>query len=142
RFDNADAGAHTIRADLSGVPAGFVFAGSGEHTLAVIPNHENRQDFRVIKTGQIEGKVTYMDYSSDSENPVESAFPDARLLATGDRDTFSEGNGSFLLGDLAPGQYEVHVDPASVPKGYVSQPPSYVVQVAPGATARPPRFRL
>jgi SdrD B-like domain len=142
RFDNVDAGAHTIRAELAGVPAGFVFAGSSEHTLAVMPNHENRRDFRVIKTGQIEGKVTYMDYSADSERPVESGFPDAHLLATGDRDTYSEGNGSFLLGDLPPGQYEIHLDPATVPKGYVSQPPSYVVRVTPGTTSREPRFRL
>ena len=142
RFDNVDSGAHTIRAELAGVPAGFVFAGSSEHTLAVMPNHENRRDFRVIKTGQIEGKVTYMDYSSDSEHPIESGFPDAHLLATGDRDTYSEGNGSFLLGDLPPGQYEIHLDPATVPKGYVSQPPSYVVRVTPGAISKEPRFRL
>jgi hypothetical protein len=142
RFDNVDSGAHTIRAELAGVPAGFVFAGSSEHTLAVIPNHENRQDFRVIKTGQIEGKVTYMDYSSDTEHPIESGFPDAHLLATGDRDTFSEGNGSFLLGDLPPGEYEIHLDPATVPRGYVSQPPSYVVRVTPGVSSKQPRFRL
>jgi hypothetical protein len=142
RFDNVDSGAHTIRAELAGVPAGFVFAGSSERTLAVMPNHENRLDFRVIKTGQIAGKVTYMDYSLDSEHPIESGFPDAHLLATGDRDTYSEGNGSFLLGDLPPGQYEIHLDPATVPKGYVSQPPSYVVRVTPGAISKEPRFRL
>jgi hypothetical protein len=141
-FDQVEAGAHTIRAELANVPAGFVFAGASEHTLAVLPNRENRRDFAVIKTGQIEGKVTYMDYSSDSEHPVESAFPDARIVASGDRDTFSEGNGVFLFGDLPPGEYEVRLDPTSLPKGYAAQPSSYVVRVSPGATSREPRFRL
>lgn len=142
RFDNVEAGAHTIRAELANVPAGFVFSGSGEHTLAVMPNRENRSDFGVIKTGQIEGKVTYMDYSADPEHPAESPFPDARILATGGRDTYSEGNGLFLLGDLPPGDYELRVDPATLPKGYVVQPASYLVRVKPGATSREPRFRL
>jgi hypothetical protein len=142
RFDQVEAGAHTIRAELANVPAGFVFAGAGEHTLAVLPNRENRRDFAVIKTGQIEGKVTYMDYSSDPEHPVESGFPDARIVASGDRDTFSEGNGVFLFGDLPPGEYEVRLDASTLPKGYVAQPSSYVVRVTPGATSREPRFRL
>jgi hypothetical protein len=142
RFDNVDPGIHNIRADLSKVPAGFVFAEAGTRTITIFPNRENRVEMRVIQTGRIEGRITYLNYTEDPDHPKESPLPDAHVLATGDGDTYSESNGSFLLGDLAPGRYEVRIDPASIPKGYVSQPASYIVTVTPGAVSQQPRFRL
>jgi hypothetical protein len=142
RFDAIEPGGHSVRAEISGIPAGFVFAGSGQSTIAAIPNRENRADFRVIRTGHIEGRVTYLDYSADADNPKESPFPDARIVVTGDGDTYTEANGSFTLGDLPPGRYELRIDPATLPAGYVSQPVSTTVIVEPGAHPPVVRFKL
>jgi hypothetical protein len=142
RFDGVEPGGHTVRAEIAGIPAGYVFAGSGQTTIAAVPNRENRADFRVIRTGHIEGRVTYLDYSADADNPRELPFPDAHLILTGDGDTFTESNGNFVVGDLTPGRYEVRVDPASIPAGYLSQPASITVTVEPGGHPPTVRFRL
>ena len=142
RFENLEPGAHVLRAELGAVPAGFVFATPGSQTVAAVPSRENRAEFRVIRTGQITGKVTYMDYSDDADHPKEKPLADARILVTGDGDTYSEANGVFLIGDLAPGRYELHLDPTSLPRGYVPQPSSVTVTVTPGGVSRDTVFKL
>jgi hypothetical protein len=102
---------------------------AGRQTVAAVPYRENRVEFRVIRTGQVTGKVTYMDYSEDVEHPVERPLVDARILVTGDGDAYSESNGIFLIGDLPPGRYELHLDPTSLPRGYVAQPSSVTLTV-------------
>ena len=56
--------------------------------------------------------------------------------------TFSEANGVFLIGDLTPGRFELHIDLTSVPKGYVAQPSSVIVTVTPAAVTRSVAFKL
>jgi hypothetical protein len=142
RFDQVPPGAHRLRAELNGVPAGLVFSGSDERTVAVAPYQPTAQDFRVIPTGQIHGKVVYLDYSDDPDHPVERPLPDARVVATGDQDTYSETSGNFILGDLPPRQYQLRIDPASIPKGYASQPSLLTVTVRPGEVLRNVIFKL
>ncbi len=142
RFDGVMPGGHVVRSELDGVPAGYVFAESGLQTMAALPNRDNRFDVRAIKTGQIEGIVTYLDYGEDPDEPVEKPLPDVHILASGDLDTFSEMNGRFLLGDLAPGTYSLHLDPDGLPEGYAPQPASVVVRVEAGVASRDVKFRL
>jgi hypothetical protein len=141
RFEQVTPGAHLLRAELNGVPAGFVFADSSDRTVAVAPYRVNSQDFRIIKTGRIAGQVLTPDYRSDPDGPLERPFPDARIV-TGDVDTFSEANGYFLLGDLPPGTYVLRPDPASIPAGYVAEPSSLVAEVRAGQTVSGIVFRL
>jgi hypothetical protein len=142
RFDNVEPGSHRLRAELATVPAGYVFAGSGEVLVAAVPGRENRIDFRVIRTGQIEGKVTFLDYGNQEDAPVESPLPDARIIATGGQDTYTELNGDFLLGDLPPGVYELRLDPESLPPGLSPKPVEVRIEVTPSSTIRGVKFRL
>jgi len=76
--------------------------------------------------------VTYLDYSRNPEEPVERPLPDVRIIAGPQYDSFSELNGIFLIGDLPPGSYEVKLDRATLPEGYVPKPPSIQVLIKPG----------
>ena len=142
RFHHVTPGAHAVRADLTGVPAEMVFADAAERTIAVLPRHTNAQNFRVVRTGQVTGKVSYIDYVTDPEEPAERPLPDVRLIASSDYDTYSEVNGHFIIGDLPPGTYEIKVDPATVPAGYVAQPATAIVAVEPGEVRREVSFVL
>ena len=142
RFDGVSPGAHTVRAELAGVPADFVFADIPERTIAVVPYRENTLYFRVAKAGRVMGTVTYLDYSSDPDKGVERPLPDVRIVAGSERDTFSEANGGFLLGDLTPGTYELRLDPASLPANYVPSPSVVTVNVAPGESLQNVQFKL
>src|SRR5262249_53893907 len=85
--------------------------------------------------GQITGGITYKDATTDGDSFVEHPATDVRIVATGDRDTFSELNGHFLLSDLPPGVYELHVDPTTFLQGYVPTPATIRVQVNPGKSS-------
>jgi hypothetical protein len=142
RFDGVSPGAHTIRAELAGVPADFVFADIPERTIAVVPYRENVLYFRVARAGRVMGAVTYMDYAGGPDKEVERPLPDVRIVAGNDRDAFSEANGSFLLGDLTPGTYELRLDPETLPAGYVASPDVVTVTVMPGENLQNVRFQL
>jgi hypothetical protein len=142
RFDQVSTGAHKLRAALESVPADLVFADISERTIAIAPYGQNVMNFRVVRAGRITGKVTYLDYSAGPDNPIERPLPDVRIVSTGDRDTFSESNGSFLMSDLPPGSYELKVDPGSIPEHYVSNPVAVRVQITPGVTPDEVRFQL
>jgi hypothetical protein len=135
-------GAHTLRAGLEGVPADMVFAGPAEKTVAVLPFRDNVLDFRLVRTGRIGGRISYLDYGGDPEAPVERPLPDARILAGSEHDAYSEANGRFMLGDLPPGTYELRLDPETLPPGYEPRLPALAVIVAPGETVQGADFLL
>jgi hypothetical protein len=142
RFEQVAPGAHRLRAELTGIPAGFVFSGPAERTIAVVPYRVNSQDFRIIQTGRVMGRVVYMDYSKGGDEPVERPFPDAHIIAGNDLDSFSETNGSFLIGDMTPGSYQLRVDAATIPAGYVARPSLLTVEARAGNTLSDVVFRL
>jgi len=141
-FDQVTPGAHAIRADLAGVPADLVFSETPERTFAVLPYKVQVQDFVVVRTGSVVGKVTYLDYSEDPDNPTERPLADARIVADVNHDTFSGTTGNITLGSLPPGTYRLRVDPETVPNGYVQSPDSLNIQVKPGETIRGVRLQL
>jgi len=142
RFEQVAPGAHRLRAELAGIPAGFVFSGPAERTIAVVPYRVNSQDFRIIQTARVSGRVLYMDYRSGADSPVERPFPDAHIIAGNDLDSFSETNGSFLIGDMTPGSYQLRVDSTTIPAGYVAQPSLLTVEARAGNTLSDVVFRL
>jgi hypothetical protein len=141
-FDHVNPGTHRLRAAMETVPASLVFADGEEHMAAVIPHRENRQDFRTVESGQIRGRVMVAQEGLFDKEPPLNPFPDAHILTSRDRDTFSERDGEFLLGDLAPGTYVVRLDPAAIPRGLVATPATRTVQVKPGQSTGGADFRL
>jgi hypothetical protein len=142
RFEQIEPGAHTVQAGLEGLPADMIFSDVQERTMAVLPYRDNILNFSVVRTGRISGKVTYLDYSRNPEEPVERPLPDVRIIAGPQHDSFSELNGIFLIGDLPPGSYELKLDRETLPEGYAPKPPSIHVLVKPGNTLMNVAFLL
>jgi hypothetical protein len=142
RFEQVTPGAHTVNASLEGLPADMVFAEVPEKTVAVLSYRENLLNFSVLRTGRITGRVTCLEYRDASETPVERALPDVRIVASPRYDALSEINGMFLLGDLPPGNYELKLDRATLPAGYVAKTDPIRVVVKPGETATGVAFQL
>jgi len=135
RFDHVKSGTHAIRADLSEVPADMVFTDSGERRVAVLPFKSNIQDFPIVRTGSLTGKVTYMDYS-DPEKPVRKPLCDARVIADDEHDTYSDLDGNVTIGSLKPGMYQLKVDPETAPEGYVASTMPQDIRIKAGETIR------
>jgi hypothetical protein len=132
-FDGITPGTHRLHVDMSSLPANLVFV-SDDLKVAVMPYYANRQDFRAIPTGSIRGTVRISQLNGDGRTVVTS-YPDVRLIASGNKDTFSEGDGNFVLGDLPPGTYQLHVDPVSLPTGFVPSPATRTIEVKPGQSS-------
>jgi hypothetical protein len=140
RFDGISPGTYRLRAELTTLPANLIFAESDERIVAAMPYRTNREDFRAITTGQIQGRVTIA--RDVGPQAPEQPFPDARIVATGDRETFSEANGVFILSDLPPGMYDLRLDPTTVPAGFVSEPAVRTAELKPGQNLREVDFHL
>ena len=142
RFDHVKPGAHSVHADLADVPADMVFADPSERRIAVLPYRTNTQDFAVVHTGGATGKITYLDYRENADKPTERPMAEARIVAGGEFDTYSDVQGNLTLGSLPPGVYHLRVDPETIPEGYAVSPEQIEVSVRPGVVARNLRFQL
>jgi hypothetical protein len=141
RFDHLKSGTHAVKADLSEVPADMVFAESGDRRVAVLPFKNNVQNFPIIRTGTLSGKVTYLDYSNP-DNPVRKPLGDAHVIADSENDTYSDLDGNFTLGSMRPGFYELRVDPETTPEGYVASVTPRQIQVKAGESLRGVQIEL
>ncbi|MCU1285092.1 MAG: hypothetical protein JWO13_1442 [Acidobacteriales bacterium] len=139
RFAQLTPGSHKVRADLSRIPADMVLVEGDERTVAVIPRRENITNFRLLKAGRIKGRVSLPPAEGATE---EQAAPEIRIFARDEHDAITEVNGSFFIGDLAPGSYQVQVDLSTVPAGFVATPKVITVMVKPGETSPEISFRL
>jgi hypothetical protein len=84
-----------------------------------------------------------MDYTQDPSSPVERSMADGRIvIVKPDLDSYSEANGTFTFGDLAPGTYELKVASETIPAGYVAVPASVRVEVKAGESAQNVRFTI
>jgi hypothetical protein len=142
-FDQVASGAHRIRAEINSLPADLVFAETDTRVVPVVPGRINSTQFRVVRTGKVLGKLSYMDYTQDPSSPVERSMADGRIvIVKPDLDSYSEANGTFTFGDLAPGTYELKVASETIPAGYVAVPASVRVEVKAGESAQNVRFTI
>jgi hypothetical protein len=142
RFDHVNSGAHRLHADLADVPADMVFADNTELRIAVLPYRSNIQNFAVVHTGSITGKVTYLDYVQDPNKPVEQPMAEARIIADKEHDTYSDGQGNFTLGSLPPGIHHLRIDPETIPDGYMASPEEIEVHIHSAEVIRGVHFEL
>jgi hypothetical protein len=142
RFDHVNPGAHRLSAAMETVPASLVLANGEEQVAAVLPYRENRQDFRAVTAGQIHGRVMVVQEGFFDKEPPTKPLPDAHILSSRDRDSYSDGDGSFVLADLPPGLYALSLDPATVPPGMACTPASRTVEVTAGQVVGGADFRL
>lgn len=141
RFDRIEPGTHGVRGDLAEVPADMIFSDSGERRVAVLPIRENLQNFAIVRTGTLTGKVSYVDYS-DPEKPVQKAFGEARVIADSEHDTYSDIGGNITIGSLKPGSYQLKVDSGTIPEGYVASVEPPQIQIRAGEVVRGVQIRL
>lgn len=116
RVANLPAGQHTVYLNLNSVRADLSLLSGAEQQVMLLPDHDAVVDFRLIRTGRASGLV----WLDANENGVfdegEDPLPDVRVVA-GNRDTLTNGQGEFVLGDLPQGGHTVLVDEKTLPEG-------------------------
>ncbi|HEX8556580.1 MAG TPA: hypothetical protein VF668_00530 [Pyrinomonadaceae bacterium] len=116
RIENAQAGEHTVALDLLSVRADLTILGEDAQTVSLGGGFESVVDFRTARTGRVAG-VVWLDTDGDGlRDEGEQPLADVRVVTSTGRDTLTNEDGQFVVGDLAPGAHVIVVDVKTLPE--------------------------
>jgi hypothetical protein len=132
RIDNVKVGEHEIYMDLLSVRADLTILDKERRRFTLEPGRDSLIDFRLVRTGRVTGVI----WNDSNENGImdagEEPLTDARIVASSNRDSLSDENGVFTIGDLTPGEHTIIIDEKTLPNGMKSANSSITVKIAAG----------
>ena len=115
QITNAPAGEHTVALDLLSVRADLTILGEESRAVSLAGGFETVVDFRTARTGRVTGSV-WLDLNNNGlQEPGEQPLADVRVVTSTGRDTLTDEQGQFVVGDLAPGLHVLFVDIKTLP---------------------------
>lgn len=115
RVENVKAGQHLVYMDLLSVRADLTLLTSAQHTVVLTSGRDLIVDFRLVRTGRMKG-VVWMDLNENGKiEDGEQLLADVRVVTGSGRDTLTDGQGQFILGDLPPGEHVILIDEKTLP---------------------------
>lgn len=132
RFEGVLPGERELRVELESVSAMLTPAGGLRKMLLVPARSEYSVDFAFSATGGI-GGIVFLDADRDGTmDPGEAPVPDVRVLCACGRDTLTTVDGTFILGDLPPGEVSLTLDLQGLPALHRVEPEQLVAKVTAG----------
>lgn len=120
RVDNVRTGAHEIRLDLLSVRADLTLLDEARQAAVLAQGRDSIIDFRLVPTGRITG-IVWLDLNGNGRmDDGEQPLADVRLVTGSNRDTLTNEDGVFLIGDLPPGEHVILIDEKTLPEKTVS----------------------
>ena len=129
-FGDVPEGTHEVGLDMEQLPTQYEPGASMQWRVSVDPRAVVRADFNVVRLAMFSGMVV-APAGAQVENIV------IRLGGT-NRYTTPYQDGSFSFYNLREGDYEVVIDPQTVPEGYLLTSPASA-RVSPRSFTAPPR---
>ena len=115
RIARARAGEHTVALDLLSVRADLTILGGESRALVLRPGFDAAVDFRTVRTGRVAGTVWLDLNGNGTQVPDEPSLADVRVVTGGGRDTLTDEQGAYVIGDLPPGEHLLLVDLKTLP---------------------------
>ena len=133
RVDNVRTGEHAVNLDLLTVRADLTLLDGAQQAASLLPGRDSIVDFRLVRTGRITGLV-WLD-ANDNKRLDEGEQPLAgvRVVTGSSRDTLTDDNGVFVIGDLPPGEHVVLIDEKTLPEKTVSASGTLTAKVVAGS---------
>ena len=132
RIESVARGEHTVYLDLLSVRADLTLLDEVQQ-LVTLDSHDSIVNFRVVRTGRISGLV-WLDVNENGRlDDTEQPLADVRVVTGSGRDTLTDENGHFIIGDLPPGEHILLLDEKTMPEQTRSVAGSQPVKVAAGA---------
>ena len=132
RVENVARGEHTVYLDLLSVRADLTLLDNVQQLITMDSSHDLIVNFRVVRTGRITGLV-WLDLNENGRlDNGERPLPDVRVVTGSGRDTLTDENGYFIIGDLPPGEHILLLDEKTMPEQTKSVVGSQTIKVAAG----------
>jgi hypothetical protein len=133
RIESVAQGEHAVYLDLLSVRADLTLLDNTEQQVTLASSRDSVVDFRVVRTGRISG-VVWLDINENGRmDGVERPLADVRVVTGSGRDTLTDANGYFLIGDLPPGEHILLLDEKTLPEQTRSIAGSQTIKVAAGS---------
>jgi hypothetical protein len=132
RIESVARGEHAVYLDLLSVRADLTLLDNTQQQITLDSSHDSVVDFRVVRTGRISG-VVWLDANENGRmDELERPFADVRIVTGSGRDTLTDENGHFLIGDLPPGEHILLVDEKTLAERTRSVAGSQTIKVTAG----------
>ncbi|HSK73746.1 MAG TPA: SdrD B-like domain-containing protein, partial [Pyrinomonadaceae bacterium] len=132
RIDGVKTGEHQVYLDLLSVRADLTLLDGAQQRATLVAGRDSIVDFRLARTGRIAGSVWFDANENGKFDENEQPLADVRLVAANGRDTLTDANGSFVIGDLPPGEYVILLDEKTLPEKTKTARPPLAVKVQAG----------
>ena len=132
RVDSVARGEHTVYLDLLSVRADLTLLDDVQQLITMDSTRDLIVNFRVVRTGRISGLVWLDTNENGRLDNDERPLPDVRVVTGSGRDTLTDGNGYFIIGDLPPGEHILLLDEKTLPERTSSIAGSQTIKVAAG----------
>ncbi len=116
KFDSVTAGEHKVYLDLLSVRADLTLLGTAAQAAKLLPGSSSVYDFRLVRTGRISGRVWLDTNENGKFDEGEKPLADIRIVTASGRDTLSDNDGYFIIGDLPPGEHIFLLDEKTLPE--------------------------
>lgn len=115
-LDAIPMGEHAIYLDLLTVRADLTLLDGSQQHVSLDSKRNSVVDFRLVRAGRISGTV-WLDVNENGRvDESEEPLGDVRIVTGSGRDTLTDANGHFMIGDLAPGEHVILVDEKTLPE--------------------------
>jgi hypothetical protein len=132
RIDSVARGEHSVYLDLLSVRADLTLLDNTQQLITMDSSHDTVVNFRVVRTGRING-VVWLDANENGRlDEAEQPLPDVRVVTGSGRDTLTDEKGYFNIGDLPPGEHILLLDEKTIPEQTRSVAGSQTVKVSAG----------
>ena len=133
RIESVLQGEHAVYLDLLSVRADLTLLDGTQQQITLDSSRDVVVDFRVVRTGRVSG-VVWLDANENGRvDAGESLLADVRVVTGSGRDTLTDINGNFLIGDLPPGEHILLVDEKTLPERTRSMAGSLTVKIGAGS---------
>ncbi|MDQ3798886.1 MAG: hypothetical protein M3384_05515 [Acidobacteriota bacterium] len=116
KIEGVKTGQHRVYLDLLSVRADLTLLGKAEQTAELFAGSDTHVDFRLVRTGRISGTVWLDTNENGKIDENETPLADVRVVCGDGRDTLTDADGAFTIGDLPPGEYVVLLDEKTLPE--------------------------
>ena len=132
-IDSVRVGEHQIHLDLLSVRADLTLLDDAQQAATLERGRDSIVDFRLVRTGRVAGVVWVDTNGNNLLDEGETPLADVRVVTGSGRDTLTDENGVYMIGDLPPGEHAVLIDEKTLPDKTVSAAGTLSVHVLAGS---------